>query len=171
MRTARYLPTCWWLDPEFLRLAADAQRALGCLWHSPETPLCGITTVSASTIADRLRITSKVAASRLAELEATGFVSIDREATLIWLHTYLETQLGGMPSTNAKWVTNTVNALNTLPDTALTRRFRANYELPDRVSIRPRYPIDRVSMPPAMPPLLPVPSSPSLGVPGGEERK
>lgn len=145
MRAARYVPTRWWLDREFLGLVGDTQRALLCLWSAPETPTSGITTVSAWTIADRLRISSKQAASRLAELEQAGFVSLDSEASLIWLHGYVETQLGGLPTSNPKWVAATVSAVNMLPDTALTRRFRLHYGLPDRVSIPHGHPTDTVA--------------------------
>ena len=136
MRAARYIPTRWWLDRGFLALSGDGQRALWCLWSAPETPTSGITTVVAATLAERLRISPKVAASRLVELEQAGFVSIDHEARLIWLHDYVETQLGGLPATHARWVTSTISALQNLPDTALTRRFRVHYGLPDRGSHR-----------------------------------
>jgi hypothetical protein len=165
MRAARSTPTRWWLDPAFLALSPDAQRALYCLWTSPETPTSGITTLVASSIAERLRITLKVAASRLVELEQAGFVAIDHEARVIWLHGFVEIQLGGLPETNEKWVKATTSALKGLPETALTRRYRRHYALPDRVSIPHRSPLDTLSKDA----LLPVPSSPLPGSKGGDD--
>lgn len=130
MFTDRRIPTRWWHEPQYLNLSANAQRVLFCLWLSRETWLCGVTILDAWTVADRLRMTRKAVKSRLAELEAAGFVSLDAESLLIWLHEYVEVQQGNRRNANVKWRLATgceLKSLNVFPDTAMIRRFLAHY--------------------------------------------
>ena len=147
MRANRYLPTHWWINHEFLGLTPMARRVLFALWTAPETPTCGITTVGAATVADRLRTSGKVVQSALVELSQAGFISLDHDSAVIWLHNFLERQLGSLPAKSQRWIAATADALRNLPDTALTRRFRAHYSIPvDALAIPRRYPIDTLSI-------------------------
>ena len=158
IRSARRVPTGWWISHDFLGLTPTAQRVLFSLWTAPETPTCGITTIGAATVADRLRVPVRAVHSALAELSQYGFVSLDQDSPVIWLHGYIEIQLGGLPSSNPKWMTSTASAVGNLPETDLVRRFKAHYYIQsDTPSIPYRYPIDGVSN---LAP-LPVPTSPS----------
>ena len=133
--TARVV-TRWWLDNRFLQLRPDAQRILFLLWTAPDTALCGLTPISTSLIAERLRLKPGVVRSRLAELEDVGLIQLDPDAQLCWILGYIEAQLGGVPAQSKHWLTNTATAVAALPQTAMVQKYKAAYQLPGDVPIR-----------------------------------
>ena len=133
--TARVV-TRWWLDNRFLQLRPDAQRILFLLWTAPDTALCGLTPISTSLIAERLRLKPGVVRSRLAELEDVGLIQLDPDAQLCWILGYIEAQLGGVPAQSKHWLTNTATAVAALPQTAMVQKYKAAHQLPGDVPMR-----------------------------------
>ena len=131
MRAARYCSTGVWLEREFIGLSATAQRVFYAAWTAPETQTCGITTIGASALASRLRLPVEDVDAALLELASADRISVDPKVALIWLHGFLETQLGGEPIKSESWMRSTVSAVSCLPACELTRRFRVHYGLPD----------------------------------------
>ena len=128
--------TRWWIENRFLSLHADAQRILFMLWTAPETPLCGITSMSHALLAERLRLKPGNIRSRLAELEDAEFITQDPDAKLCWIEGYVETQLGGRPAASQAWLVNTAIAVAGLPQTAMVLKFKKVYQLPDQAPKR-----------------------------------
>ncbi|MGH1360864.1 MAG: hypothetical protein ACRBC3_19055 [Burkholderiaceae bacterium] len=88
-------------------------------------------------VASRLGIDHGTICVVLDELEASGY--IERQGGLIWLHEYVETQLGNKPASSPPWINNTIDALGALPDSDLVTRYKSHYEIPnERVAMPPR---------------------------------
>ncbi len=131
MRAARYCSTGVWIEREFIGLSATAQRVFYAAWTAPETQTCGITTIGAAALASRLRLPINDIDAALLELVNADRISTDPKFALIWLHGFLETQLGGLPVKSEAWMRSSVSAVGSLPDCDLTRRFRVHYGLTD----------------------------------------
>jgi hypothetical protein len=132
------VPTRWWTDRRFLQLAASTRAVLLALWTAPETMLCGISTLGVDTLARRVGMSTRAAAREIDKLEDAGYLTVDRDAVQVWLHQYVELQLGGHPASSPAWLTNTVNALAGLTQTAMVQRYRDAYSLPIEAPSRPK---------------------------------
>jgi hypothetical protein len=121
------VPTRWWLEPRFLKLKPETQRVLLAVWTAPETLLCGLTTASAPVLAQRLGMSNRAAQRHLVTLQEASFLTIDAESHLLWLHQFIEIQLGGLPSSSPAWLKNTETAVSGLPQTQMVARFREAY--------------------------------------------
>lgn len=156
MRSARYVPTGWALDPNFLALSMAARMLLYGLWTWPDTPTSGLTITHPSTIGRSHGIPERKVQGYMAELENMDFVRRDPDSIVIWIVGYLETQLGSKP--NAKHKVNTIAALGAFPSTPMLARYRQEYGLADTVSDTVS---DRVFERACDRPSLPVPILPS----------
>ncbi|MCA3219360.1 MAG: hypothetical protein ING59_12535 [Burkholderiales bacterium] len=130
------VPTRIWLESRFLALKPNTQRVHYALWTGPEVLLCGITTATPAVIAGRLALSVAAARRAVDELAQANFLTVDREAPLIWLHRFIEEQLGGEPMRNRKHLVNTVHALSGLPQTNMVEAYRAAYSIPLEVPAR-----------------------------------
>jgi hypothetical protein len=91
-------------------------------------------------------VTTDRAAKIVSEMEADGLLYFDRERSIGWLVGAIELQLGSSRWwANEKWLTSTINYLESLPISTAIDQFLAAYGL--AAKIPHRYPIDRVSPP------------------------
>jgi hypothetical protein len=127
MRAARYVPTSWNIDARFVALSSDTRLLLFGLWTWPETPTSGLTITDPARIAKAIGITPRRTVHCLAELENAGHIEVDPDSAVVWLRGFWEVQVGSLP--NASHRAATRSQIRALPDTAMLRRYRAEYGL------------------------------------------
>ena len=132
MRAARYIPTRWMIDREFLDLKADTRMLLVGLWAWPDTPTSGLTITDPTTIGRAFGISARRTRHCIVELAQAGFIETDPDGLVIWLIAFIETQLGQMP--NRKHKVATARQIQALPATPMVRRYRQKYGIPDTAS-------------------------------------
>ena len=134
MRAARYIPTRWMIDREFLDLKADTRMLLVGLWAWPDTPTSGLTITDPTTIGRAFGISARRTRHCIVELAQAGFIETDPDGLVVWLIGFIETQLGQMPNRLHKVAT--ARQIQALPATPMVRRYRQKYGIPDTVPNR-----------------------------------
>lgn len=136
MRAHRYIPTRWQIDPQFLRLRADAKLIIFGLWTHPDSPTHGLSIVDPVTIGRAHGISERRVRHIVVELEIAGFIERDPDSPVILLRGFWEAQLGARPNADHKRAT--AAAIAALPDTPLIRRFRTEYDVPAAGQEKPK---------------------------------
>lgn len=136
MRQHARIPTQIWLRTfggETPLTSHDHAVIILNLWTWVDTPTCGLMPFSSAALAGRLELQVDRVDAVISDLEAADFVTV--QDGLIWLHGYIEMQLGGVPTKSEKWLNSTLKALDALPDCSIVARYRAHYRLPDGTDV------------------------------------
>lgn len=149
MHKTAHITPAWWLG-EPRRCLAKRGPAHLAAWTAictgPFSHISGVGYLPVAEIAVLIGVTTDRAAKIVSEMEADGLLYFDRERSIGWLVGAIELQLGSSRWwANEKWLTSTINYLESLPISTAIDQFLAAYGL--AAKIPHRYPIDRVSPP------------------------